>query len=101
LKLKEINPEDYLNFRDVISYYYKNLLKINSIDYIGNVLTLSDIIVSVDNSKTNYKLAISSFYLNKIYTLIDNKTYSSNYLQQNLLTFLNYFLIENEIKLKD
>lgn len=100
-KLKEINPEDYLKFRDVISYYYKNLLKINSIDYIKNVLTLSDIIVSVDNSKTNYKLAISSFYLNKIYTLIDNKTYSSNYLQQNLLTFLNYFLIENEIKVKD
>lgn len=101
LKLKEINPENYLNFRDVISYYYKNLLKINSIDYIGNVLTLSDIIVSVDNSKTNYKLAISSFYLNKIYTLIDNKTYSQDYLQQNLLTFLNYFLAENEIKLKN
>lgn len=98
--LKSISSKDYHNFQFILSHYYKNLLKINSLDYINSTIFLSNIIGDRQPTHLSY-ITPSSFYLNKIYTLVDNKIYSQNYLQQNLLFFLNAFLKENQIQLQD
>ncbi len=98
--LKEVNQSDFQDFQTILSFYYKNLLKINSIDYIKSTIVLSQIISSV-SEKNTFQPYASSFYLNRIYALVDNQTYSNNYLQQNLFIFLQYFLQENNLQLKD
>lgn len=98
--LQAINPEDYNNFQFILSHYYKNLLKINSLDYINSTIFLSKIIWEWQHNRLAHSDS-SSFYLNKIYTLVDNKIYPEHYLQQNLLFFLNAFLSENQIQLQD
>lgn len=98
--LENLSQADFQDFQKIIAFYYKNLLKINSIDYIESTLVLWDILAwwSIQSQlKTN----ISSFYLNKIYALVDNQTHSNTYLQENILTFLQYFLQENNLQLKD
>lgn len=98
--LKEVSEADYVDFQKIMTFYYKNLLKINSIDYINSTIILSNILVS-GWEKNVFEAQISSFYLNRIYALVDNKTYSWNYLQQNLLIFLQHFLQENNLQIKD
>gem|GEM_PF-3051415 len=95
-----MNQADFQDFQTILSFYYKNLLKINSIDYIKSTIVLSQIISSV-SEKNTFQPYASSFYLNRIYALVDNQTYSNNYLQQNLFIFLQYFLQENNLQLKD
>lgn len=98
--LKNVSEVDYTDFQQILTFYYKNLLKVNSIDYINSTILLSNIILS-EWEKNVFESQISSFYLNKIYALVDNKTYSGEYLQQNLLIFLQHFLEENNLQLKD
>jgi len=98
-KIKNLDKKEYDDFKNILLLYYKNLLKVNSIDYVNNAILLSDIIIGINwNSKTN--LLNSSLFLNKIYS-INNNTFKESYLQSKLWEYLKYFLDENKIKLKD
>ncbi|MDD5770425.1 MAG: hypothetical protein PHE25_05645, partial [Candidatus Gracilibacteria bacterium] len=98
--LKELNKVEYDKFIKIIYYYYDNLLKINSLDYIDNTFLLSEIILN-HKSGTNLSFLKSSFFLNKVYFLINNKTYELDYLQTSLLEFLSYYLKENHINIEN
>lgn len=98
-KIKQIDTKEYENFKNIILFYYKNLLKINSLDYVDNAILLSDIIIDIEwNKKIN--LLNSSFYLNKIYS-INNNLFLDTYLQSKLWEYLKKFLDENNIILWD
>lgn len=99
-KLETLSQSDFQNFQNIIAFYYKNLLKVNSIDYITSTLALWDILAGWWK-ESQLKSNISSFYLNKIYTLVDNQTHSNTYLQEHIFTFLQFFLQENNLQLKD
>lgn len=99
--IKTLDEKEYNDFNIVLSYYYKNLVNINSIDYIDNVLTLSDILISNSQVKKSFTLSKSSFYLNKIYFLLNNWTFSQDYIQKNLMSYLEYFMVDNKINFKD
>lgn len=98
--LSATSQNEAQEFRKILAFYYKNLLKVNSIDYVQSTLTLAEILVSIDYN-TQVTVTPSSLYLNKIYSLIDTKIYETNYLQQNLLFFLDNYLQENNLELKN
>lgn len=98
--LKSLDINEYNTFKNILYYYYDNLLKINSIEYIDKTFLFSEII-SKDKEFSQFKLLKSSFFLNKVYSLINNKIYTINYLQSNLLDFLKYYLEENQIKIEN
>lgn len=99
-KLKNLNPKEYDEFKKILYYYYDNLLKINSLEYIDKIFIFSEII-SKDEWNNNFSLLESSFFLNKIYSLVNNKTYNNDYLQANLLEFLKYYLEENKVDITE
>lgn len=95
-ELKKIDEKDYNEFKKILYYYYNNLLKINSLEYIDKIFIFSEIISNAEWTK-KYSLMKSSFFLNKLYSLVNNKTYNNDYLQANFLEFLKYYLKENKV----
>lgn len=98
--LKALDIKEYNTFRNILYYYYDNILKINSIEYTDKTFLFSEIIFK-DKANSKFSLLKSSFFLNKIYSLINNKTYNNDYLQSNFLNFLKYYFEENNLKLED
>ncbi len=99
-ELKKIDLNEFNSFKSVFSYYYLSILKINDINFIDKVITFAKINTSINDFK-NKEIEKSYFYLNKIYFLVDVKKDEKTFLQKNIITFLNNFLAENNIKLKE
>lgn len=99
-ELKEIDLNEFNNFKKIFSYYYLSILKINDINFIDKVIIFAKINASI-NDFQNKEIEKSYFYLNKIYYLVDAKKEEKSFLQKNIITFLNSFLAENNIKLKE
>ncbi|MBW7954522.1 hypothetical protein H3C61_01790 [Candidatus Gracilibacteria bacterium] len=99
-ELKKIDLNEFNNFKKIFSYYYLSILKINDINFIDKVIIFAKINASI-NDFQNKEIEKSYFYLNKIYFLVDSKKEEKSFLQKNIITFLNSFLAENNIKLKE
>lgn len=94
---KELNENEFHKFLPVLYFYYNAYLKINSLDYIKNTTILSEIIMEVNGNKKD--VLKSYFYLNKIYSLVNNKTFDNGDLQSNFLEFLKLYFDEKHISL--
>lgn len=94
--LKQIDEKEFLDFKKVIEYYYK--LSINSTDFddIETTFVLSNVLhyYKWTTLANKYK---SSFYINKIYNLVDVNEFENKDLQDNLIVYLNDFFVWNKI----
>lgn len=98
--LKSLDNNEYNNFKLVLYYYYDLFLKLNSTKYISKVFSLSEIII-YSNWDFKKELLQSSFFLNKIYYMINFKKADNTFLPDNLLIFLKQYFVENAILLDD
>ncbi len=97
--LQTLDEKEYIEFKKVLLYYYDVLLKINSSDFIDNALILSEIVLGIENKQKSF--GRSAYVLNKMYSLVDSNIYKDNYLQTNLLVFLNDFMQENQLLIQN
>ena len=94
---RELNEIEFKKFLPIMYYYYDAYLKVNSLDYIKNATILSEIIMEVNRNKKD--VLKSYFYLNKIYSLVNNQTFDNADLQANFWEFLKLYFDEKHISL--
>lgn len=92
---RTMSPVEFNEFLPILYQYYEAYLKVNSLDYLKNTVTLSEVIMEINGNKKN--VLKSYFFLNKIYSLLNNGTFTSNDLQMNFLDFLKMYLDEQHI----
>jgi len=83
-------PEEVEYAENMLLMYYTHYLRIDSVEYIDSVFTLGNILMHLSRSST--MIQKSSFFVNKIYALIEDESYPTRFLSNYLTIYLkNYF----------
>lgn len=94
--LKTLNQDNYFEFKKIIEYYYKIWIYSENFDSVESVYLLSEMLNKYKNNDFS-SIKKSSFYLNKLYNLIDLNDVWYNDIKDKIILYLDSYFKENNV----